>query len=333
MIPFVQVPGGTPALTYWRDMLSRNPTSIFAAFAYVTDSGAAQLYTLKNHFRHINKCRWIFGIDYGRSHPTAIRKISELTRQSEVRIYDGSHVVNSPSFTPRHSFHLKTVVTTGESGDPCEQLVGSGNLSGLGLTSGIEAGCLISYSESQSINGPAVVSELEKLWNASVPFEEIIDSYASRWVNITQPVVTPSNTKSRKLFWVDIGYVTKNRGELKPGNQFDLPKGSHVHLGLDEVSNPRRNSVLGDLKMRTPSGATVLRHLRFGNNSMEKLTLPIPEEHGYGAYDGKILTFERRNDTWFLEALEHDDFDAAYRKHIDWFDRMQSGRLFGTIAI
>lgn len=85
--------------------------------------------------------------------------------------------------------------------------------------------------------------------------------------------------------------------------------------------------------MRTVDGACVRRYLRFGNNAMEKLTLPIPEDHGYGAYDGKILTFERRKDFWILEGFEHDDFENAYRKHIDWFDRMQSGRLFGTISI
>ncbi|AWI09764.1 hypothetical protein CKA38_11350 [Ereboglobus luteus] len=317
-------------------MLSQNPQSLIAAFAYVTDSGAAQMHGLKDCFKSIQHCRWIFGIDYGRSHPTAIRKMAELAQNSEIRIYDGAHVVKSQSFTPRKSFHLKTVVAVDGLGKPSEQLVGSGNLSGLGLTSGIEAGCLINYERSQSAEGIAVVSILEQLWEESVPFDNIINEYENLWTKATAPVVVPRNKPekiTRKLFWVDVGYVTKNRGNHRPGNQFDLPRGSHIHLGLNEVSNPTKNSLLGELRMRTPDGVIIQRSLRFGNNAMEKLTLPTPEQHGYGAYDGKILTFERQNDTWALEAFEHDDFKDAYGKHIDWFNEMQSGRLFGTIAI
>lgn len=336
MTPYIQTPGSKPTLEYWHDMLSGNVANTIAAFAYVTDSGAAKMHVLKKRFQSIQKCRWIFGIDYGRSHPTAIRKMAELARHGEVRIYDGNYVVNATGFTPRESFHLKTVLTVGKLGCPRTQLVGSGNLSGLGLTSGIEAGCLIDYTANDSEKGRGVLSTLEGLWLKSVPFGDIIDRYQDLWAAATAPIISKGSKPKgsiRKLFWVDVGYVTKNRGELKPGNQFDLPRGSHVHLGLPEVSNPARNSILGDLKMRTPSGAVVSRSLRFGNNSMEKLTLPIPEDNGYEAYDGKILTLERRGDSWTLECFEHDDFERVYRRNVDWFDRMQSGRLFGTITI
>ena len=106
-----------------------------------------------------------------------------------------------------------------------------------------------------------------------------------------------------------------------------------MYLGLEEVDNPPLNSRLGDLRIRTPTGQVVERRLRFGNNSMEKLTLPIPEDHGYQCYDGKILTFEIEGDEVVLEAFEHDDFFRIYGMHINSCSEMQSGRRYGTISL
>ncbi len=50
-----------------------------------------------------------------------------------------------------------------------------------------------------------------------------------------------------------------------------------THLGLPAFPNPVLNSQLGELRIRTPIGDVVKRSLRYGNNAMEKLTLPIPE--------------------------------------------------------
>ena len=66
---------------------------------------------------------------------------------------------------------------------------------------------------------------------------------------------------------------------------------------------------------------------------MEKLTLPIPEDHGYQCYDGKILTFEIEGDEVVLEAFEHDDFFRIYGMHINSCSEMQSGRRYGTISL
>ena len=93
------------------------------------------------------------------------------------------------------------------------------------------------------------------------------------------------------------------------------------------------NKQLGELRIRTPIGDVVERSLRYGNNAMEKLTLPIPEEHGYQCYDGKILTFRVDGNTVWLEAFEHDDFFRTYSSYINSFSEMQSGRRYGTIAL
>lgn len=333
--PFIQSISQQTTLESWREILVDNNHPSLCAFAYVTDSGAAQVETyLHNHFEG-RRCRWVFGFDYGRSHPTAIRKLAEIGN-SEIRIHDGEYVAQSQGFTPRTSYHLKTALTQLDTGYPCKQIIGSGNLSALGLVSGVEAGCLIDYSDVERAYGEGMIAGMERVWENATPLENIIDDYQQRYREITLPRVNAldgANQNVLRTFWIDVGYVTKNRGVGRPGNQFDLPRGAHVYLGLEEVLNPALNSTLGELKIRTLTGDIVERRLRYGNNAMEKLTLPLPEQYGYQCYDGKILTFRTEGDEVLLETFEHDDFFKAYGTHISSCVEMQSGRRYGTISI
>lgn len=180
------------------------------------------------------------------------------------------------------------------------------------------------------------MSQLEELWTQATPFDSVIDEYEQKYSELALYTVNAGlkNTSgSTQLSWIDVGYVTKNRGGNRPGNQFDLPRGSHVYLGLDENKNPSLNSILGELRIRTPTDEVVERSLRYGNNSMEKLTLPIPEKFGYQSYDGKILTFEIGEEEVLRNALELDDFLRLYSKYISSSISMQSGRRYGTILL
>lgn len=343
MIPFIQIRNQQSTIENWKKILVGNDLPSFGAFAYVTDSGVAQFAThlgmLLNNSRH---CRWVFSFDFGRSQPTAIRKLAEVG-DSEIRIYDGDYVVQSKGFAPRVTYHLKTAITHDYNGYPCQQIVGSGNLSASGLSLGIEAGCLIDYSQVDPDHAHTFITNLENIWRHSTPIERVIDEYEEKYSEINQPRVNFARDNvnfvsdiddvgTTRLFWIDVGYVTKNRGPGRPGNQFDLPRGSHIYLGLPEVPNPSLNEYLGEVKIRTPIGDTVERTLRHGNNSMEKLTLPIPEEYGYQCYDGKILVFVVDGDEVILEAFEHDDFLRVYGSYIDSVNEMRSGRKHGTIA-
>ena len=129
MKPFIQIRGQQSTIQNWKHILLGNVLPSFGAFAYVTDSGVAQITThLGDSLGHSRFCRWVFGFDYGRSQPTAIRRLAEIG-QGEIRIHDGDYVVQSNGFIPRTSYHLKTALTLLESGYPCKQIVGSGNLS------------------------------------------------------------------------------------------------------------------------------------------------------------------------------------------------------------
>lgn len=337
MKPYIQVHNQQSTLDHWKSILEANELSSFGAFAYVTDSGVAQLRTqLSECLGGARQCRWLFGFDYGRSHPVALRHMTEIGN-SEVRIHDGEYVVQSKSFVPRVNYHIKTALTLLANGYPCKQIVGSGNLSASGLAAGIEGGCVVDFEHIDEECGTALITALEAMWDAATPLGNVLGEYEARYPLVNRPLgaasVDDHHPDATELFWIDVGYVTKNRGPERPGNQFDLPRRSHVYLGLEEIQHPALNSVLGDLRIKTPTGQVVERTLRHGNNAMEKLTLPIPEANGYECYDGKILTFEGAGDEVILNAFEYDDFFRIYGMHINSCSEMQSGRKYGTISL
>lgn len=334
MKSFIQKIGRGSTLDNFREILIENNYSCFAAFSYITDSGVALIESsLRELLNERESNRWLISFDYGRSQPSAIRRLAAFGN-NQIRVHDGIRVVESEGFRPRVSFHMKTALTFSSTRTPHKQLVGSGNLSASGLTFGIEAGCLLDYTLADIDGTVELIDTLEELWHQATPVEDVIDLYEENYSIFSQPTLSPQRESALdnepSVFWIDVGYVTRNRGINRPGNQFDLPRGAHVYLGLLEVENPELNSNLGLIKIRAINGEVIERNLRFGNNSMEKLTLPLPEQYGYGAYDGKILTFELVDDEVKLDAFEHEDFFRIYGDSINSFQEMNSGRRYGT---
>jgi len=64
---------------------------------------------------------------------------------------------------------------------------------------------------------------------------------------------------------------------------------------------------------------------------MEKLTLPLPENHGFGVYDGKVLVFDPKGKRFLLTAVELDDFELAYGHRLANVNTMTGGRRFGEL--
>jgi hypothetical protein len=64
---------------------------------------------------------------------------------------------------------------------------------------------------------------------------------------------------------------------------------------------------------------------------MEKISLPIPETHGFDMYDGKVIVFSRNGDRFRMWALEAADFEAAFGHRLAAVQMMASGRRFGHI--
>jgi hypothetical protein len=313
-------------------------TEALSLFAYATQSGLAAFdLEFGNEFWEGTTTRWLFGIDYGRTQPQAIRALCEKPN-STVRVHDGAWVVNQAGFLPRRDFHLKTSFLMRPNLGRLGIVAGSGNFSSNGLRQSVEAGTTILID---SMAGDINIAEdglnaANEFWDAATPADQILDDYQDRWKssfsrseqNLNEEAEIPG---PREIFWIETGYVTRNRGPNRPGNQIDLPRGMSRYFGMNPPEDLPLNSTIGPISFVTPTNGPVERNLRLGNNSMEKITLPIPETHGFDIYDGKVLVFRRLGASYVLNALEAADFEATFGDRLSAVMMMGSGRRFGHI--
>lgn len=310
----------------------------FGIFAYATQSGASSFsIAMSPTFWAGTRSRWLFGFDYGRTQPHALRIISGKPN-TEVRIYDGAWIVQQNGFLPRRDFHAKSSILTNHTNGRSGMIVGSGNFSSNGLRKSIEAGasiCTENHAEyERRIHN--IETMANGLWAEATPLGDILDVYEARWkadfAGITAEDEVTADQPASDMFWIEAGYVTQNRGADHPGNQIDFPRGMSRYFGFNPPANLARNSVIGTITFDPPSGGVVSRDLRLGNNLMEKITLPIPETHGLDLYDGKVLVFRRTGEQFQMWALEGDDFVTAFGNRLYDVKAMGSGRRYGQIA-
>jgi len=304
----------------------------FGCYAYATASGfrTFELAVGKSFWSDTNS-RWLLGIDYGRTHPWALRAIAKRAR-TEVRIFDGRFVVNRANFVPRRDYHAKAAIMKNSVSREQGAVIGSGNFSQNGLERSVEAGVAIigrNKDEIQQHIEPAS-AVFEALWKQACPWENIAETYEERWKalpRLRDAAHASGATGPMTGFWIEAGHVTKNRGEGKPGNQIFAPAGFRRYFGLKSAK--AGSTLIGQIVFDTDIGSRVIKNYRENDNKMEKLTLPMPEQHGFGVYDGKVLIFEKRRRGFHLSALEASDFELAYGHRIINAEAMIGGRRFG----
>lgn len=306
----------------------------FGCFAYATQSGfrVFELSVGKN-FWTATKSRWLFGIDYGRTDPRALREIAGRAN-TEVRIFDGSFVVGRAGFVPRRDFHPKVAMMENMASDKQALVLGSGNFSYNGLQRSVEAGSAIVAATKVDFKEhiDPVRSVFEELWKNACPLDDIATIYETRLVDLINIRDTKRSVKTPgpiNGFWIEAGYVTKNRGPAKPGNQIFAPNGFRRFFGLKKGKGGSTN--IGEIIFETETGPKVKKNYRENDNGMEKLTLPMPEDHGFGVYDGKVLVFARKGEGFLLTALELDDFELVYGHRLANVQKMSGGRRFGEL--
>lgn len=315
------------------------PSDFLGVFAYATMSGVSSFdMEFGTEFWAETPSRWLFGLDYGRTQPQALRRICEK-ENTEVRIVDGAWIIDQEGFLPRRDFHAKFSLILNTLDARFGMVVGSGNFSSNGLRKSIEAGAVL-YLEDEDAYIDYIASSANSanvLWEQSTPAEDILDAYEERWRN---SLFRAANNDlgnihdaagPKKIFWIEAGYVTKNRGANSPGNQIDFPRGISRYFGFNPPDNLPVNSIIGEVTFRTPVEGPVTRNLRLGNNHMEKITLPIPETHGFDIYDGKILVFQEKENCHEMRALEADDFETVFGDRLSEVRAMASGRRYGHI--
>ncbi|MCL4677205.1 MAG: hypothetical protein KJ017_01270 [Alphaproteobacteria bacterium] len=217
-------------------------------------------------------------------------------------------------------------------------VVGSGNFSSNGLRHAAECGASFHTSTHSEFKEAfcSAMEAAESLWNTAAPAQDIIEAYEQRWkssavieaAGLTDP--TP-NYDDVEAFWIEAGYVTRNRGADRPGNQIDMPRGMNRYFGFNAPDSLAVNSIIGSVTFEPPTGGLVSNNLRLGNNLMEKVSLPIPETHGFDMYDGKVLVFSPTNGRFRMWALEAADFEAAFGHRLGGVRAMGSGRRYGYI--
>lgn len=316
-------------------------TKFLGLYAYATHSGAS-LFDLQvgSAFWTGASSRWLFGIDYGRTQPQALRLLCSRPNVN-VRIHDGTYVVRQDGFLPRRDFHAKMAILQNPRKKRSGVVVGSGNFSANGLRKSVEAGASVVTRGIDEFNDMlgSTLAAADHLWDAATPVADILDAYENRWsasfprrARGRQPDVEGGHRVTR-TFWIEAGYVTKNRGPNRPGNQIDFPRGMSEYFGFNPPADLPVNSIIGPVVFETPTGESVTNNLRLGNNMMEKISLPIPETHGFDIYDGKILVFQRSDAGRFvMRALEADDFETAFGDRLAEVRAMNSGRRYGLIV-
>lgn len=309
-------------------------SSFYGCFAYATQSGfrAFDLGVGPNFWSE-TPSRWLFGIDYGRTDPRALKAIAEA-ENTEVRIFDGMAVVKRPGFKPRRDFHPKVALLENVASGSHGLVLGSGNFSYNGLRRSVEAGAAIVATDAIEYGQliEPVFSVFSGLWDDACPLIDIADEYEARHRELTTAKDVRQTAKSKAPatgFWIEAGYVTKNRGPDKPGNQIFAPNGFRRLFGFNKKNNT--STLIGEITFKTEIGPNVTKNYRENGNKMEKLTLPTPEDHGFGVYDGKVLVFEPEGKGFLLSAFELEDFELAFRHRLTNVGVMSLGRRFGEL--
>ena len=325
-----------------------SPTSMDAAIAYVTHSGVAELCSLLKKHESWNQTRkrWLIGIDFCRSDPFALTHLDTLPR-SRVRVFDGQFVVNQKGCVPRVSYHPKLYLFRKK--NQSLLVIGSGNLSYTGLQMGIEAGISIS-SKAENTN---VLPWFNVQWNQAIPLAEIVSSYEIKYAasshrrtpypteedHVERSSRQTQEISSRVLgqlrvcehLWVEAGRLHKNRGLNNPGNQLMLKKNTRVFFGFPaQVLAP--DSLVGHIEVQYGNHISSNRSIRYSNNHMDVLSLPIPSAEGPAKYDSEVVRFTRIGLRRFLLELGSSAQASNWRRRsrsIDVLFKMRSGREWG----
>lgn len=279
---------------------------------------------------------WLVSVDFGTTQPDALRFLRDITN-SAIRIPNGLQTLAS-NLKPKHCFHPKTFWFQG--GDQASTtalglMTGSANLTFSGLHHGTEhasssiwippfdaneqshldatLGTLEWWSgcwAMADVADEAFVTQYEQLRPAGTTTEDD-EEVAPQFTDSEERVIEPRagvGWALARCFWIQTYKLAENLGAGKPGNQVDCRRGTRVFFGFSARDVPQ-NTVLGDIPVRYVGKGLVHPTIRFGDNSMDKLNLPVPGEAGPPSYDHKWLHFTKREGYFELEVSDGENVD------------------------
>ncbi len=325
----------TPTIAALSDALSPSATAFDAAVAYVTFGGVTELMehsTLKRMPKTAK--RFMIGIDWFRSEPSAIDALGHLS-PSSVKIVDGAYLVATPNCQPRQTFHPKAYSVTDKTST---LIVGSANLSANGLRRSKE----LSISTSDSALRASFLDWFESEWGKATPWAKIRTDYIAKYgparkkeFVVTEDDDTPDSSvfrirwvtserlrliRTAQNLWVDVGHLHNRDPQGLPGTDLQFSQMTRVFFGREPIVVPG-NTHLGDVRLSMKATTPEVRPMVFNkSSSMDRLSLPVPGEGGWPpSYDDKTLLFTKFEDGSYRVTM------ATGADRADW--RRRSGSL------
>jgi len=338
-----------------------------AAVAYATTSGVETLLAIMarhsaNDWKKVKK-RWLVAIDWCRSDPVALDLLANMDA-SKVRIFNGARVVARKNCTPVTPFHPKGFLLRGR--DSTAVIVGSGNLSRNGLRGGHELGSVLVAGDPKTplendllTSCRSVASWFENQWKKADDFDALRKAYVERYDsadNLRAPPPTEDDgvesdepaadrprhrglaveqlrqLRAARHFWLRF-VPNQNRGKDLPGSQLMMSRMMRVFFGFPADDLPP-DSPVGEVRIEF-NGFSDWFSMRFVNNKMDVLNLPIPGREGPPTYDNRILLFRRRSSRqgadYLLTVGEPSDVREWLRRsnRVGGAYKMASGRPWG----
>ena len=264
--------------------------------------------------------RWLVSIDFGQSHPDALERLLTMPG-SQLRVPDGQRLLTA-KLMPQQCFHPKTYLFRQKPPlrEPASFLTGSANLTLGGMYGNTEQGVSASVwgkMRPQDTRALRIVTDISAWWDFAWVRADVVDHAfinAYRKLQYKSPVIQDLDKTSIELttqkptevslsdsaswassnrFWIETGQLYKNNGANKPGNQLDCRAGTRVFFGFPPDTVPR-NTIFGNTVLQFKGCIPVLRSVRYGNNQMDKVNLPMPGGNtGPATYDHQCLLFTR----------------------------------------
>jgi hypothetical protein len=267
--------------------------------------------------------RFLVSIDFGITEPGALAALVALPN-ADLRVPNGLATLANEHLMPPQTFHTKAYMFLADGYEvPMAVAVGSANISVSALATGAEAVVVQAWDEELTRGELALlrgarplVDWFEDAWNLADPVSAVLPAYESRFDGKRKPEsLRDDETPAAEIYsapaaaveiagtlavqlataqslWVKCDTLYHNLGAGRAGNQLDTPRGTRIFFGFP-AKNVARNTVLGQVEIMVPGYAPVARSVRFGNNMMDKINLPLPGEDGPSSYDNAYLIFDR----------------------------------------
>jgi len=215
-------------------------------------------------------------------------------------------------------------------------IVGSTNLTAGGLLTNHEAytGFLVSRATSQGRQWfseliateqlarnsdtltDGLLTQYAKLREKSTAVKETREPLPTRYAprsELDAPLLRALRTA--RCFWTQTLKIVQNLGQGRPGNQVDLKKGARVFFSSTVPLSATVNTPLGFVRTIAPNGVEEDHAMRYGDNGMDKINLPLPGGGNPASYDQSYLMWMRIEGNKFRLTVRKDG--SAWRKASD----------------